>query len=102
MSKARHPELDETALLSVERAAEYQRLTWILQWTQSSLKLGAVVAASSMARHQVQPAEGHVAAVVKAFGFLKKRPKRGAAIDSLDPAQIGECGILKPDFGNQH
>ena len=43
-----------------------------------------------------------MADVVKAFGFLKKCPKRGAAIDSLDPAQIGECGILKPDFRNQH
>ena len=55
---------------------------------------------SSLARYQCNPREGHLAAVIKIFEYLKKYPKRGIVIDSSEPTYINLMEVAKPDFGN--
>ena len=57
---------------------------------------------SSLARCQCDPREGHLAAVIKMFGFLKKCPKRDIMFDSTEPTHINLIEVAKPDFGNQY
>ena len=57
---------------------------------------------SSLARYQCNPREGHLAAVIKIFGYLKKYPKRGIMINFSKPMHINLMEVAKPDFGNQY
>ena len=57
---------------------------------------------SSLARHQRNPREGHLASVMKIFGCLKKHAKRGIVIDSTEQARANLMEVAKPDFVNQH
>ena len=96
------PELDESRLLASDEATEHQKLIGILQWRQSSLRLGIDLVVPSLARHQFSPRENHRLAVIKAFERLKKHPKRGAIAGPAEPTHVGETKIIKLDLGNQH
>ena len=85
-----HPELDESRLLTNKEIAEYQKFIGILQWTQSSLRLDIALTASSLVRYQCSPTENNRLAAIKMFGCLKKYPKRGMIVDSVEPIHIGE------------
>lgn len=97
-----HPELDSFRLSNEDEITEYQRIIGVLQWTQSFLRMDTCLAASSLARFQCHPREGHVKAAMKILGCLKKYPKRGIVIDCGEPNPMSECEIIKPYFGHQH
>ena len=61
-----------------------------------------LLAALSLARFQCGLREGHMAAVVNAFGCLKKYPKQGITIDADELSHIENAVKLKLDFGHQH
>ena len=89
-------------MMTEDEMKNYQKHVGMLQCIQLSLRLDVCLAVSSLARHQCNPREGYVAAVIKMFGCLKKCPKRGIVIDSTDPTHANKVEVIKPDHGNQH
>ena len=93
-------ELEASRILADQEITDCQKHIGMLQWIQSSLRFDVFLDTLSLARHQFSAREGHLAAVIKAFGCLKKHPKRGVAIDSTEPTHANVMEVMKPDFGN--
>ena len=56
-------------------------------------RLDIVFATSSLARFSASPREGHLARVLRVFGYLKKRPNLGIIYDltGIEQAHDGLC-----------
>ena len=66
------------------------------------MRLEILLTASSLAKRQCDPMNGHRHAVIKTFGHLKTCPERDIAIDSTELSHSREVKVIKTNFGNQH
>ncbi len=67
-----HPEIDSSDFLDADMTALYQSYIGILRWT---VELGSIDIAhftGTMAKFSVAPREGHLTAVIRCMGYLKK------------------------------
>jgi hypothetical protein len=70
-----HPELDESEFLSQEDASKYRSFIGSLNWAITLGRFDIQYAASTLARYNMAPREGHLEAVIRVVGYLKKTQK---------------------------
>ena len=76
-----HPEEDDTPLLDMENVTRYQAMVGSLNWAISIGRFDIQYATTTMARYSHAPREGHMKAVKRIFGYLKKFNKARLPID---------------------
>ena len=81
MSEAYHPEMDETPFVSAERASMYRALIGSGNWVVTLGRMDIAYAVNTLARFSMMPREGHMKAMGRVFGYLKKHHKGRIVID---------------------
>jgi lipopolysaccharide assembly outer membrane protein LptD (OstA) len=81
MSEHYHPESDETPLLDNRGAAMYRGLIRSANWAVILGRFNIQYATQTMSRFSMAPREGHMDAMKRVFGYLKKFPKGRIVID---------------------
>ena len=84
-----HPELDESPLLSSGKASFYRSLTGALNWVVTLCRADIAHTNQLMARYNSIPREGHLEAVIRVIGYLKKWNK-GLIVFDPRPLPIPE------------
>jgi hypothetical protein len=77
-----HPELDDTPFLNEDSVTLYQSFIGILQWAVELGRIDLVHFASTMAKFAALPSVGHMTAVVRGFGHIKKHLKSRIVVDT--------------------
>jgi hypothetical protein len=75
MSEQYHPESDETPLLDNRGAAIYRGLIGSANWAIILGRFDIQYTMQAMSRFNMAPQEGHLDAMKRVFGYLKKFPK---------------------------
>jgi hypothetical protein len=70
-----HPELDDSELLDGDDVSKYQMLTGALNWIVTLGRYDVHYVASTMARYNMLPRQGHFSAMLGIFGYLKSYHK---------------------------
>jgi hypothetical protein len=81
MSDQYHPETDDTPLLDDRGAAIYRGLIGSANWAVTLGRFDIQYATQMMSRFSMAPREGHLAAMKRVFGYLKKFPKGKIVVD---------------------
>jgi len=82
MSDQYHPEADDTPLLDHRGAGLYRSLIGSANWAVILGRFDIQYATQTMSRFSMAPREGHMSAMKRVFGYLKKFPKGRIIIDS--------------------
>ena len=76
-----HPELDETPILPTEKASFYRSITGALNWVVTLCRIDLAFTNQLMSRYNAAPRQGHLDAVVKVIGYLKRWDKGKIVFD---------------------
>ena len=98
------PELDDSPFVDEAKHKEYQHIIGVCQWLIVAGRFDLTHAVSSLSRFAAAPKEGHLELARRIFGYLKKYPKRGYAINPA-PLKLDaeyEKVNVKLNFGNQY
>ena len=79
-----HPENDTSAFLGEEDHAKYRMMVGSTQWAITLGRFDIAYTISTLARYSALPRQGHMDAMIRVFGYLKKT--KGAKI-LFDPRQ---------------
>ena len=79
------PELDTTPELSDERANFYQAQIGVLRWMVELGRIDIITEVSLLASHLALPREGHLDAVLRIYGYLKKKHNSRLVLDPTYP-----------------
>jgi hypothetical protein len=82
MAETHHPEMDDTPLLDTVGAAKFRALVGSANWAVTLEHFDIQFATQMMTCFNMAPQEGHLEAMKRAFGYLKKFPKGKIVIDS--------------------
>ena len=88
MDKDYHPELDDSPLLNAEFHSRYRSMVGSLNWTITIGRFDIQYAVTTLARYSHAPREGHLKAVLRIFGYLKKFYKGKLLIDPVLPDHL--------------
>jgi len=77
-----HPEVDVSPELNDEQYSHYLSFLGILQWAVELGRVDVAYATSSLARFSANPRSGHLSAVHRVFGYLKKHINSKLVLDS--------------------
>ena len=80
-----HPEMDETALINAEMHTRYRSMIGSLNWLISIGRFDIQFSTTLMARYGHAPREGHLKAVIRILGYVKKFNKAKLVIDPTMP-----------------
>jgi hypothetical protein len=97
MADSYHPETDETPLLDARGAALYRGLVGSANWAVTLGRFDIQYATQVMSRYSMGPREGHLSAMKRVFGYLKKFPKGKIVID---PNHRDNSAIQTNEFDN--
>ena len=81
MMETYHPESDETPLLDAINHSKYRALVGSANWAVTLGRLDVSYATNSLARFSMAPREGHLIAMKRLFGYLRKHPDGQILID---------------------
>ena len=79
-----HPEMDESDFLYGKDIAVYQMLIGCAQWAVTLGRFDVQYATNTLARYAAKPREGHLARVLRLFGYLKHNAKAKIYLDPTD------------------
>jgi hypothetical protein len=82
MAEMYHPKTDDTPLLDAIGAAKFLTLVGSANWAMTLGRFNIQYATQMMSRYNMAPREGHLEAMKRVFGYLKKFPKGKIVIDS--------------------
>jgi hypothetical protein len=82
MVESYHPETDDTPLLDASGTAKYQALVGSANWAVTLGRFDIQYATQMMSQFNMSPREGHLEAMKRVFGYLKKFPKGKLVVDS--------------------
>ena len=82
MASDYHPEMDETPLLDAATISLYRGLIGSANWMITLGRFDVAYATSTLARFLIQPREGHLKAIKRVFGYLKKFPAAQLLVDT--------------------
>ena len=85
MDKEYHPELAETPLLDAEFQTRYISMIGSLNWLISLGRFDVQYCTTTLARYSNGPREGHLKAVLRVLGYVKKFIKGKLLIDPTLP-----------------
>jgi hypothetical protein len=77
-----HPELDTTDFLDDEDVTLYQSYIGIIRWAIELGRIDLSHFGATMAKFSVAPRQGHLAALIRGFGYVKKHLKSRIVIDN--------------------
>ena len=80
-----HPEQDDSPLLDTEHIKRYQSMVGSLNWAISIGRFDIQYATTTMARYSHAPRQGHLKAVIRILGYLKRFNKGKLVIDPTIP-----------------
>ena len=89
------PELDVTPLLIDEDASYYQQQIGVLRWMVELGRVDICTEVSMLAAFSAAPRQGHLAAVLHLYGYLKKNPKSKLV---FDPTPMDHDCHEEPDW----
>jgi hypothetical protein len=72
MDKEYHPEADETDFLGEKDASLYRGLIGSANWMITLGRFDIAYATNAMARFGMKPRQGHLKAMLRLFGYIKK------------------------------
>jgi hypothetical protein len=72
MKEASHPESDDSAYLSKERATQYRAIIEFLNWVVILGRFDVMYATDSLARFSIAPRVGHLCEAKRMLGYLKR------------------------------
>jgi hypothetical protein len=81
MMEAYHPEIEVTPLLDDTRASKYRAMIGSANWIVTLGRLDVAYATNCMARFSMAPREGHMMAMKRLFGYLRKFPDGEILVD---------------------
>jgi hypothetical protein len=81
MSDQYHPETDDTPLIDDRGASIYRGLIGSANWAVTLGRFDIQYATQMMSRFSMAPREGHLEAMKRVFGYLKKFPKGKIVVD---------------------
>ena len=79
-----HPEIDDSPLLSPDLASKYRMLVGSVLWATTLGRFDVLYAVNTFARYIVMPREGHLAGMLRVFGYLKSFEKAKLIFDIRD------------------
>jgi hypothetical protein len=81
MMEAYHPEIELSPLLDDTRASKYWAMIGSANWIVTLGRLDVAYATNCMARFSMAPREGHMIAMKRLFGYLRKFPEAEILVD---------------------
>jgi hypothetical protein len=72
MKEASHPESDDSAYLSKERATQYRAIIGSLNWVVILGRFDVMYATNTLARFSIAPRVGHLCEARRILGYLKR------------------------------
>jgi hypothetical protein len=85
MDQTYRPELDELELLGEVEHIQYQMLVGCGNWVVTLGRYDVYYAVSTMASYNAAPRMGHVAAMMRIFGYLQYYKKHQIIVDPTKP-----------------
>ena len=85
MDKEYHPEMDMTALLISEMHTRYRSMIGYLNWLITIGRFDIQFAVTTLARYSHAPCAGHLQALLRVMGYVKKFHKAKLTIDTTTP-----------------
>ena len=82
MSGEYHPEMDETPLLAPKDVSLYRGLIGSANWMITLGRFDIAYATSALARFSMSPREGHISALKRVFGYIKRFPGAQILVDT--------------------
>ena len=70
-----HPELDDSPLVPPEKISLYQSLLGSANWIITLGRFDINYAINTLSRYSMATREGHIQAMHRVFGYLRKLPK---------------------------
>ena len=80
-----HPELDTSELLTGSDVSKYRMLIGSANWAVTLGRFDIHFAVSTMGRYSAAPRKGHMAAMIRVFGYLKHHMTRRIVTDTAIP-----------------
>ena len=85
MAEALHPELDDSPLLDASGHTKFRSLVGCANWLTTLGRFDIAYAVNSLSRFSQAPSQGHLEAMKRVFGYLKKWSKGAIMIDPKYP-----------------
>ena len=85
MDKEYHPELDESPLLNAELHSRYRSMVGSLNWLITIGRFDVQFAVTALARYSHAPRAGHLNALLRVMGYIKKFKKAKILVDPTLP-----------------
>jgi hypothetical protein len=80
-----HPECDESEIVNPKTHSLYRGLIGSANWMVTLGRFDIAYAVSTLARHSMQPRKGHLDALIRVFGYVKKHPDGRIIVDPKPP-----------------
>jgi hypothetical protein len=81
MMESYHPECDDSPLLDDVNHTKYRAMIGSANWVITLGRLDITYATNTMARYSMAPREGHLIALKRLFGYLRKHPDGQILVD---------------------
>ena len=85
MSKFLHPKLDDFPILDPRRHSQFRSLVGCGNWLVTLGRFDIAYAVNIFSRYSIQPRKGHLAGMIRMFGYLQKFSKGKNFIDPNYP-----------------
>jgi hypothetical protein len=85
MADSYHPETDDSPLLNAKEASQYRAMIGSANWIITLGRVDICYAIQAMSRFNMAPRIGHLEAMKRVFGYLKKYPKGRIVVDTSFP-----------------
>ena len=85
MSELYHPEVDDSPLLSPEDHSKFRSLVGCANWLVTLGHFDIAYSVNALSRFFMEPQQGHLQAMIRVFGCLKKWNKGAIMIDPKYP-----------------
>ena len=85
MDKEYHPELDDSPLLNAEMHTRYRSMIGSLNWLITIGRFDVQFAVTALARYSHAPRSGHLNALLRVMGYVKKFKKAKILVDPTLP-----------------
>ena len=85
MSETYHPEIDDSPLLNAEDHSKFRSLVGCANWLVTLGRFDIAYSVNALSRFSMAPRQGHLVAMTRVFGYLKKWIKGAIIIDPKYP-----------------
>lgn len=88
-----HPEVDDIPYVTEEEVNFVSSQTGVLQWATKLGRIDIMMETNLMSSYRAVPRQGHLAAIVHIFGWLKQHPCSKLVFDDSVSPDVGDMKI---------